>query len=154
MTLHLDSGDQTVHVLNNHFTSMSGGELPTEPRRKAQAQWNVSLIEPILARDPAFHIVVLGDLNSFYESPPLDILRAGGLQHVYEYVAPLRPYSYIYEGESETLDHILMTPGLYDHLVQVEAVHINADYTLAEPGDPSASGTSDHDPIVAVFSFY
>jgi hypothetical protein len=153
VTLHLASGDQTVQVLNNHFTSMSGGELPTEPRRKAQAQWNVELMAPILARDPASHVVVLGDLNSFYDSPPLDILREGGLRHVYEYVAPQRPYSYIYEGESETLDHILVTPGLYAHLVQVEALHINADYTLAEPGDPSPSGTSDHDPIVARFSF-
>ena len=153
VTVHLASGDQTVKVLNNHFTSMSGGELPTEPRRKAQAQWNVTLMAPILARDPASHIVVLGDLNSFYDSPPLDILREGGLRHVYEHVAPLRPYSYIYEGESETLDHILVTPGLYEHLGRVEALHINADYTLAIPGDPSPSGTSDHDPIVAVFTF-
>ncbi len=30
--------------------------------------------------------------------------------HVYEFVEPERPYTYIYQGESETLDHILITP--------------------------------------------
>jgi predicted extracellular nuclease len=151
-TVHLDSGYTTVYVLNNHFTSMSGGEKPTEPRRKAQAAWNATLVEQILASDPGAHIVVLGDLNSFYDSPPLDVLREAGLRHVYEFVEPERPYSYIYQGESETLDHILLTPALYELLTQVEAVHMNADYPLPLPGDASARGVSDHDPLVVVFS--
>ena len=151
-TLHLETGDTTVYVINNHFTSMSGGEKPTEPRRTAQAAWNVDLVERILRSDPAARVVILGDLNSFYDSPPLNVLREAGLRHVYEFVEPDRPYSYIYQGESETLDHILVTPSLYDRLVQVEALHINADYPLPTPGDASARGSSDHDPIVAMFS--
>jgi hypothetical protein len=67
-------------------------------------------------------------------------------------VEPIRPYSYIYQGESETLDHILITPSLYHLLVQVEALHINADYPPAIPDDPSPRRVSDHDPVVAVFS--
>jgi len=152
-TVHLAGGDQTVYVLNNHFTSMSAGEKPTEPRRTAQAAWNVALVEQILAQDPQAQVVVLGDLNSFYDSPPLDVLRQAGLRHVYEFVAPERPYSYIFQGVSETLDHILLTPGLYEHLVRVEALHINADYPPPPPDDPSAEGVSDHDPIIAVLSF-
>ncbi len=152
-TLHLDSGDTTIYVINNHFTSMSGGEKPTEPRRTAQAAWNVDLVERILRSDPAAHVVILGDLNSFYESPPLDALREAGLRHVYEFVEPERPYSYVYQGESETLDHILVTPSLYDRLQQVEALHINADYPLPAPGDASARHSSDHDPVIAIFSF-
>jgi predicted extracellular nuclease len=151
-TLHLDSGDTTVYVLNNHFTSMSGGEKPTEPRRTAQAAWNATLVEQILAGDPEAYVVVLGDLNSFYDSPPLDLLRDAGLRHIYEFVEPERPYSYIYQGVSETLDHILVTPSLYELLTAVEAVHINADYPLPLPDDASARRVSDHDPIVAVFA--
>jgi uncharacterized repeat protein (TIGR01451 family) len=153
VTLHLEAGDTTLYVLNNHFTSMSGGEKPTEPRRTAQAAWNATLVERILADEPDAPIVVLGDLNSFYDSPPLDELRAIGLRHVYEFVEPDRPYSSVYLGESETLDHILVTPALYEHLVRVEAAHINADYPLPAPDDPSARHVSDHDPIVATFSF-
>ncbi len=151
VTLHLEGSEAKVYVLNNHFSSMAGGEKPTEPRRKAQAAWNVKLVEDILARDPEAHIAVLGDLNSFYDSPPLDVLRAAGLRHVYEFVAPERLYSYIFQGESETLDHILVTPGLYERLVRVEALHIDADYPPPLPDDDSARRVSDHDPIIAVF---
>jgi len=131
VTVHLASGDQTVTVLNNHFLSMSGGELPTEPRRVAQAAWNVSLVESLLAGDPDAQIVVLGDLNSFYNSPPLDVLRDAGLHHVYESVEPALPYTYIHQGESETLDHILVSRALYDRLRQVDALHVNADFEQA-----------------------
>ena len=85
----------------------------------------------------------MGDLNSFYDLPPLDVLREAGLHHVYEIVEPERPYSYIYQGESETLDHILVTPSLYEHLVGVEAVHISADYPLPLPDDTSARRASE-----------
>ena len=153
VTVQLQDLEQTVYVLNNHFTSMSGGEKPTEPRRKAQAAWNATLVEQILAANPEAYVAVLGDLNSFYESPPLDVLRESGLHHAYELVEPERPYTYIYLGESETLDHILVTPSLYQHLVQVTALHIDADYPPPIPQDPSARRASDHDPLVVFFSF-
>ncbi len=153
VTLHLASGHQTMYVFNNHFTSMAGGEAPTEPRRTAQAEWNVTLVQELVARDPDALVVVLGDLNSFYTSRPIAALREGGLRHVYELTEPDIPYTYIYQGESETLDHILMSPSLYAHLEQVHALHVNADYPPAAPGDPSPEHTSDHDPLVAVFSF-
>ena len=151
-TIHLESGDQTVYVLNNHFTSMSGGEIPTEPRRKAQAAWNVTLVQRILARDPQAHVVVMGDLNSFYDSPPLDVLREAGLHHAYEFVEPDRPYTYIFQGESETLDHILVTTSLYEWLARVTVLHISADYPPPIPDDPSARAVSDHDALVVIFS--
>ncbi len=153
VTLYLEGGEVTIYVLNNHFTSMAGGEQATAPRRTAEAEWNATLVEQILADEPQAYVAVLGDLNSFYDSLPLDALRRAGLRHVYEFTAPYRPYSYIYLGESETLDHILLTPSLYAHLVRVEALHINADYPPPIPDDPSARRGSDHDPLVAVFSF-
>ena len=153
VTLHLESDDVTVYVLNNHFLSMSAGEMQTEPQRRAQAAWNVTLLERILAAEPQAYAIVLGDLNSFYESPPLDLLRAAGLHHVYEFVEPLRPYSYVYQGVSETLDHMLLTAPLYARLARVEVLHVNADYSLPLPGDASPDRVSDHDPLVAVFSF-
>lgn len=153
VTVHLAAGDRTVYVLNNHFTSMSGGERATEPQRTAQAAWNVTLVTRLLAEHPNADVAVLGDLNSFYHSLPIDTLREGGLRHVYESVAPDIPYTYVFQGESETLDHILVTPSLYDHLVRVEALHIDADYPLPLPDDTAPWHTSDHDPLLAVFAF-
>jgi len=152
VTVHLDSGDQTVVVLNNHFTSMGGGEAATEPRRTAQAEWNVTLVRQILAQTPDALVAVLGDLNSYYHSRPLDALRESGLRHVYEAAnASELLYTYIYQGESETLDHILVTPTLYERVVRVAALHVNADYPPAVPEAVSPRRTSDHDPLVVVF---
>ncbi len=154
VTLELESGLQRLYLLNNHFTSMAGGEEATEPRRIAQAAWNVVLVEEILAREPEAQIVVMGDLNSFYDSAPLDTLREGGLHHVYEVLTEgERPYTYIFQGESETLDHLLVSPALFERLVRVEALHVNADHPLPAPNDLSPRRLSDHDPLVAVFSF-
>jgi predicted extracellular nuclease len=144
----------TLYLLNNHFTSMSGGEEATEPRRDAQARWNLTLVERILAREPEALVVVTGDLNSFYDAKPIDSLRQGGLRHVFEALDDDRIlYTYIYLGESETLDHILVTPALYEKLRRVEVLHVNADYPLPLPGDLSARHVSDHDPLVAVFGW-
>jgi predicted extracellular nuclease len=144
----------TLYVVNNHFTSMSGGEAATEPRRNAQAAWNVSILEVILAEDPDANVAILGDLNSFYLSLPIDTLRDAGLNHVFEAWSnpQINPYSYIYQGESQTLDHILVTPSLMSMLDRIEILHTNADFPPAIPGDSSPIRKSDHDPIIATFA--
>ncbi|HEY42362.1 MAG TPA: hypothetical protein G4O11_00045 [Anaerolineae bacterium] len=144
-------GSVTLNVINNHFTSMSGGELATEPRRSAQAAWNVSLLEDLLAEDPDTHVLILGDLNSYYDAKPIDILREAGLRHVFEILGPDERYTYIYQGASQALDHILITQGLMDMLRRVEILHVNADYPPPDPGDASPLHQSDHDPIIAIF---
>jgi predicted extracellular nuclease len=133
---------------------MSGGEAATEPRRTAQAAWNVSILEEILTEDPGANIAILGDLNSFYHSLPIDTLREAGLNHVFEAWSDpqVNPYSYIYQGESQNLDHILVTPSLMSTLEHIEILHTNADFPPAEPGDPSSIRKSDHDPIIATFA--
>lgn len=47
-------------------------------------------------------------------------------------------YSYVYEGNSQVLDHILVSPNL-DTRVDYDVVHINSEF---------ANQTSDHDPQV------
>ena len=68
------------------------------------------------------------------------------------FVEPERPYTYIYLGESETLDHMLLTPNLFQDLTQVTVLHIGADYPPPIPDDTSARAVSDHDALVVTFS--
>ena len=143
---------ETLYLLNNHFTSLAGGELATEPRRMAQAAWNVDVLGGLLAADPDAHGVVMGDLNSFYDSLPIEILRESGLRHVFEVLPPEEHYTYIFQGISQTLDHILVTPDLMDRLLRVDVLHTNADYAPPIPGDDSPLRKSDHDAVVVVFS--
>ncbi len=154
VTAHLESGDQTVILLNNHFLSLSAGEETTEPVRTAQAAWNVTVIEQLAAENPEALFVVLGDLNSFYQTLPVDTLEESGLQHVYRYLPEEeRPYTYIFEGRTQTLDHIVVSPTLFDQLTLVEVLHSNADYPIGDPEDTSLHRVSDHDPLVAIFNF-
>ena len=146
------TGTAQLYVLNNHFTSMSEGEEATEPRRTAQAKWNVTLLEEILAEDPQAWIAVIGDLNSYFISAPIQALRDGGLVHVFDTIPPEERYTYIYEGESEVLDHILLNPALMSALRRVEVLHVNADYPLSAPDDTSPRHKSDHDPVIVAFT--
>ncbi|MEN8172158.1 MAG: endonuclease/exonuclease/phosphatase family protein, partial [Chloroflexota bacterium] len=146
------AGAVTVFVANNHFTSMSAGEAATEPRRDAQAAWNVTVLETVLAANPDAYVVILGDLNSFYNALPIDTLRDAGLHHVFEIVPEDERYSYIYQGASQTLDHIMVTANLFDLLIRTEVLHVNADYAPPVPGDESPMRKSDHDPVIATFS--
>lgn len=154
VTVHLDSGDQQVILLNNHFLSLSAGEMQTEVVRNNQAAWNATLVEELQASYPNAEIVVVGDLNSFYLTKPIETLQNAGLRHAYEYHQESDlPYTYIYEGYSQTLDHILMSEALFQNLSSVEALHINADFPIAHPDDRSARRVSDHDPLVVTFAF-
>ena len=153
VTLHLESGDQTVVVLNNHFTSLSAGEEATEPLRNAQATLNVRAMEQIRANHPDTLFVVMGDLNSFYDTLPIHTLQEAGLRHTYEFLDEPLPYTYIFEGRTQTLDHILLSQGLFAGITAVHVLHLNADYPLASPDDTTVQRTSDHDPVVVLFSF-
>ncbi len=141
-----------LYLINNHFKSMRGGVEATEPLRVAQACWNVAILETLLDQDPDALVAVMGDLNAYYQSEPLDILREAGLIHVFERLPQTEGYTYIYEGESQALDHILVTPALMERLRHVDVLHLNADFAPPIPGDDSPLRASDHDPVVAIFA--
>jgi DNA/RNA endonuclease YhcR with UshA esterase domain len=147
-----DQGSRMLYVINNHFTSLAGGELATEPRRNAQAEWNVTVLEEVLKSEPGALLAIIGDLNSFYNTLPIDTLREAGLQHVYEFNPNEKYYTYVFQGVSQTLDHILVTQPLMDLLVRMDVLHVNADYAPPDPDDSSPLRKSDHDPLIATFS--
>ncbi|MBS1250543.1 MAG: Endonuclease YhcR [Chloroflexi bacterium] len=146
------AGPLPIFVLNNHFTSMSGGEEATEPRRTAQAAWNVTILEELLAENPGAYVAVIGDLNSYYDSKPIDTLREAGLEHTFTLLPDEERYTYIYQGQAQVLDHILVTPELMALLSQVNVLHVNTNFPPHPAGDTSPMSKSDHDPVVVVFS--
>lgn len=152
LTLTLAGQSQTIYLINNHFTALSGGEAATEPQRTAQANWNVTIMEQLRTKEPEAWFVVLGDLNSFYQTPPINSLQATGLRHINEFFAdPSQyPYTYIFEGATQALDHILLSPELFAHLQQVEPLHLNTPFSFPEADDTSARHLSDHDPLIII----
>ena len=50
-------------------------------------------------------------------------------------------YTYLYQGNSQVLDHILVTNNLVEQ-TDIDVLHINADFT------DMAGRASDHDPVM------
>src|SRR5262249_34523569 len=137
-----------------------GGEV----QRAAQAQAVNNFVDGVLAADPKAKIVVAGDLNEFQFEEPISVLKGtasisgydvpgsdpitataiytpGGtavLTDLQDLLPPNERYDYVFEGNSETLDHMLVSNGLANRS-QFDIVHINAEF---------ADQTSDHEPLV------
>ena len=146
---------KTVFVVGNHFDSKGGDqsadgrfqfpEQSSTVQRAGQAQVVHDFVQKILDVDRKADVVVLGDLNDFQFSPSVAALRTGtadgtGPSILTDLISTLpvnQQYTYVFDGVSQVLDHILVTGGAGS--VQYQVVHINAEFT---------DQTSDHDPQV------
>ena len=137
-------------LIANHFNS-KGGDKPlygrsqpptrsSETQRHEQAQIVNAFVDQILAADPKANVVVLGDLNDFEFSTTLDLLEGGALTTLIGTLPPAERYTYVFEGNSQSLDHILVSSELEKHQPGYDVVHVNAEF---------ADQVSDHDPQVA-----
>jgi predicted extracellular nuclease len=146
---------QELWVIVNHFKSKTNDTPEVEytlPRRIEQAAFVAGLAGEIMAAHPGADLIVLGDLNDYLNSQPLAVLTDAGLDNLLFEVPKPERYSYIYQGESEVLDHVLISPDLWGEFEAVEPVHINADYPGAyEYASGVARGSSDHDPVLVRF---
>ncbi|GAA2749714.1 lamin tail domain-containing protein [Kitasatospora cinereorecta] len=144
----------TVFVIANHFNSKGGDQplfghvqppsRPSETQRHDQATVVKNFTDRILAVDPNAAVVVLGDLNDFEYSQTADLLTAGGsLVDLPRTLPAAERYTYVYEGNSQVLDHILLSPALAAGAYSYDVVHLNSEF---------AGQLSDHDPQVVRLS--
>lgn len=136
-------------VIANHFNS-KGGDLPlfgryqppvlsSEIQRQQQADIVANFVQQATLLDPQAKLVVLGDLNDFQFSRPLTTLKSVGLSDLVETLPVVERYTYIYDGNAQVLDHILVSASLAP-VADYDVVHINSEF---------ADQASDHEPEVA-----
>jgi predicted extracellular nuclease len=144
---------EALFVVANHFNAKSDEPLlgrrqppgaTSEAQRRDQAEVVRAFVDRLFDEDLAANIVVLGDLNDFAFSSPLAILTDGAtserdLHNLLETLPAAERYSYVFVGNAQTLDHILVSPGLLEDVMRVDVVHVNAEF---------ADQASDHDPQV------
>jgi predicted extracellular nuclease len=142
-----------VIVVANHFNS-KGGDDPlfgrfqppvqrTQTQRNGQADVVGDFVEQILALDRKANVVVAGDLNDFQFASPLARLKAAGLRVLIEKLPERDRYTYVFDGNSQTLDHILISDALDDHAWDFEVVHVNSEFH---------DQVSDHEPQIGTFN--
>ena len=146
---------QTITLINVHFTSRGGSDPlfgsnqpPSDAgdgARTDQAEAVRAYINDHLADNPNLHFGVLGDYNGFYFEDAIETITAGGVLTDLHMLNPVEErYSYLFDGNLQAIDHIIVTGGLLSG-AQYDAVHINAE---AAPGTPRGT---DHDPQLALF---
>ncbi len=142
-----------LFVIGNHFTS-KGGDQPlfghfqpptrsSETKRVQQAQIVNNFVGQILALDANADVVVLGDFNDFEFSTAVNALKGSALIDLMETLPKPERYTYVFEGNSQAIDHILVTAHLANTAaIEYDVVHVNSEFT-------TAARASDHDPHVA-----
>ena len=149
---------QRVVVLNNHFTSrfgstpIFGGPQPFvqfgEETREAQSLAMNEVTQWWLGQDESANVVVLGDLNTFeFTNDLAEILPGTGDEQILYNLFDLDPsndrYSFIFDGNSQALDHIFVTRPLLDE-ARFEFVQVNVDL----PRRFEDVTASDHEPLL------
>jgi hypothetical protein len=154
------AGHFTLWAVSNHFSS---GPDSRVGQRREQAAYGAAIATAIGAAEAHARVVYGGDLNVFPRpDDPLPTavgdqlapLYGAGLHNLWEDLladAPASAYSYVFDGQAQTLDHLFVNEALYGDLVQMRAAHVNADWPADHAADGSR-GSSDHDPQVARFA--
>ncbi|MEU6909730.1 endonuclease/exonuclease/phosphatase family protein [Streptomyces coeruleorubidus] len=145
---------RTVFVIANHFNSKGGDQGLTsqyqpparssETQRHQQATLVNAFAKDILDTEKNADVVVLGDINDFEFSDTTRKLEGRGeLWSAIKSLPRSERYSYVYQGNSQVLDQILISPSIRrDCDFEYDSVHVNAEFN---------DQISDHDPQVLRF---
>ncbi|WP_188310302.1 lamin tail domain-containing protein [Arenimonas fontis] len=160
-----------VNSLNGNATWGTLGERARQKRRQ-QAERLSQLVEAIQSADPSPPLVLIGDYNAFEFSdgyvdvigiisgkpaPANEVLVPGDsavtvpLTNLLETVPAEQRYSYVFEGNTQSLDHALVNAAaLASADAQLYHARVNADFAADLAADPTVPvRSSDHDPLVA-----
>lgn len=142
---------QRLFLIANHFDS-KGGDTPlfghvqpptrsSEVQRLQQATIVHDFMQTLITADPQAKVVVLGDINDFQFSPVLATLKGTPaiLTDLITTLPANEQYTYDFEGNSQVLDHILVSDNLIQSSLQYDVVHVNSEF---------ANQVSDHEPEV------
>ncbi|KAF7189088.1 hypothetical protein HII31_09510 [Pseudocercospora fuligena] len=148
----------TFFTVNFHWTSKGGSSsLHGDARppvnggvdqRTAQANVSGSFIRQILRYDSNAAIMAAGDYNEFSIVQPLKTFASvSGLKSLDDVVGipATEQYTYLFDMNSQELDHMYVSPKLATRKSQYEHIHVNTWVTYDDQA-------SDHDPSVSKFN--
>lgn len=167
-----NAGGGEITIVANHLKSKSGtGTGADADQLDGQGNWQnqrelaAEAIRQWIATDPTgsgdADILLLGDFNSYLKEDTLDdVLIPGGYANLAESLPANNRYSFIFDGQRGSLDHILANAPAAAQVTGVTEWHINADeadaldYNTDFSRDPAIfdpavlARVSDHDPLL------
>jgi predicted extracellular nuclease len=176
--LEIDSGEE-ITVVVNHFKSkgsscdsltydgvadinLEDGQGNCNLTRLAAANELVDWLETNPTGVEDDDRLIIGDLNAYNQEDPVQAIIARGYTNLAETLLGSEAYSYVFSGESGSLDHALASTNLVEKVTGITDWHINADeprvldYNEEYQSEqqvidwyaPDAFRASDHDPVI------
>ncbi|GAB3460293.1 ExeM/NucH family extracellular endonuclease [Actinophytocola sediminis] len=158
------AGDATFTVVANHLKSKSTSDSATGDNadtgdgqgafngdRVRQARSLASFVAGLRADSGSEDVLLLGDFNAYTQEDPMRVLH----DESYVDLNDTGKASYVFGGESGSLDHAVASPSLAQRVTGVDVWQINAHESFAfqydgfptfYAADPYRA--SDHNPIV------
>lgn len=152
----LEKNNQQFFVIGVHLISQGTNapdwgsqqppERPSDRQRIDQARALNEFIGDILSSEPDIPIFVVGDMNDDPWSESMQTLVGESLMSASTFDAVDERYSYIFEGNAQLIDQILINKNLARNIIQARYMHLNTYLN-------SSDQLSDHDPVVVEVEF-
>ncbi|MCJ7815668.1 MAG: ExeM/NucH family extracellular endonuclease [Xanthomonadales bacterium] len=155
----------TLLVAVNHLKSKGscpeGGE--NSDRQDGQNCWNQARLAAVnvqipwlegLAEDMGTkNILILGDMNSWRNEDPIRQFTDSGFVDLVAQRSGLPLHSFLYWGQTGTLDYVFASPALTKSAQSAVIWHINADWPAGMDQPRPWLRASDHDPVIVDLDF-
>jgi predicted extracellular nuclease len=157
----------TLTVIANHLRSLNDVETPrVQAKRRAQAEYLANLVQSMQATNPQARILLVGDFNAFdvndgyvdvigtisgIPTPPEQVAAASpdlvdpNLTNLNLLLPPSQRYSYVFDGNAQTLDHALASAAMVPWVSRFAYGRNDADFQVSLYGSPAPARLSDHD---------
>lgn len=163
----------------NHLKSLLGYSDPRQManvrmKKRLQAEFLARFVQERLKINPNERIALLGDFNAFqFNDGVMDVIGTikgkpaardevlmasddlldPDLTDLVDVINVRERYSYVYDGNAQVLDHILISPAFTGYVKGFGFARVNADYPESYRNDYTrVERYSDHDPAIAYFS--
>jgi len=152
-------------VAVNHLKSK--GSCPqsgeNSDQEDGQGCWNRARVSAVNAQLPWLrrlaeeaateNVLILGDMNAWRLEDPIRQFRESGYEDLVEQLSGLPQYSFLYWGQTGTLDYAFASPAMAEYALRAEIWHINAARPRQMEQPMPWLRASDHDPVIVDFDF-
>jgi len=131
----------------------NNGQGCWSPARVAAVDAQLEWLENLSGKLGTENILVLGDMNAYRMEDPVMRFKAASYVDLVEQLSGLPQHSFLYWGQTGTLDYIFASPEMAGYAQAAQIWHINSNHARKMEHPQPWLRASDHDPVIVDFDF-